>query len=109
MKKLITFLLILLTCYNAYLSIRSAVWAEMIANNYMVALNKQQKCNQDVVINNRIPILERALKLPWAKKAGVLDTTLCDEAKEQWKIYEAEHYKYHHFQWLPTIKKIILR
>lgn len=91
MKYFIAILLIA----NFYLSIRNLLWERKVAANYMIGVYLQNKCLEDVVIHNRIPILERVLNLPWAEKInGPLDTSKCDAAEAQWKLYESERQKY---------------
>ncbi len=77
------------------MNIRQALWAELVAKNYMEGLRLQSKCNQAVILENRLPILERVLKLPWAGKTGVLDTSKCDAAVDKWRIYEEKRALYH--------------
>ncbi len=98
MKNRIIIVLCFLTGLNLYLNIRLAAHSELIVKNYLIGLYQQQECNQDVVLNNRLPIIERILKLPWVNlNPGVLDTTKCDAAKSQWELYELKRKEYLHF------------
>lgn len=107
MKTFLIVLLMLLNVFTAYVSVRCAAWSQLVASPYMEALKKESICHHDVIINSRLPILERAIGLPWAHKAGVLDTSKCDEADKYWKDYENSRLDYHSHKWIKVIRILI--
>jgi len=99
--KIIVALLIVANLYLFYTTTKQKAWMNLIAKNYMLGNYYQAKCNKDVIVNNRLPIIERVLNLRDPLPEGSkIDWTLCEKSMKQWDVYYKAHSKYlKRFRW----------
>ncbi len=97
MKFLMGFIIVL-NLFLVQAVIKQRTWIKLVGINYMVTTQYQLECVKDVVFNNRIPILERAIGLrPLLKGGETIDNTECDEFRDQLEKYEKDRLIYRRY------------
>jgi len=89
MKKL----LIVLLLGSAYLHTRTYLWINLVAVNYMVSLEMDQKCLRSISEVNTI-MLNKKLPKSWLESAEKDSIEHCTASIEQWELYEQSHTDY---------------
>lgn len=103
MKTFLITVATLLFTANLYTTVKVLAYNELAMVPYVNALNAQIQCNHKVVIDNRLPILERVLHMPLAvpveQDRFSEVTEACDKAEKRWSEFAVSLEKYKSHQW----------
>ena len=95
MKNLLLILLLSSNLILGYHVAKQKSWSENVAVPYMQVLDANIKCLTYVLLENRLPIIERVIGMkPKLKGDEALDTTVCDKSEDSWEKYETKSGKY---------------